>query len=50
MIGTHIQPFISHHDLCPAVTVRVTNGYIHEYYKKRIFLVSFRAREFMKNL
>ena len=38
---TYIQPFISPHDLSPAVTVKVTNGHIHEFCEKRIFSVSF---------
>ena len=37
-IGTYILSFILHHDLCPTVTVKVTNGHIHEYYEKTHFL------------
>ena len=45
-IETHIQPFISHHDPSPVVTLKVTKGYIHEFDEKRSFLASFLARDF----
>ena len=37
---THIEPFIWLHDLCHAVTLKVTKGHIHEFCEKRIFSVS----------
>ena len=44
-----MHPFISHHDLWPVVTMKVTIGHIYKFYEKHIFSVSF-EHEFLLSI